>query len=319
MAPKVFIGSSTRGLRTAETIQRALSHESEAIVWTQGIFRHINVPIEDLMKAVNEFDFAVFVFLPEDVVSIREKDTLSVRDNVIFELGLFLGRLGRQRNFFITPKTEPKMELHLPSDLSGITPATYDPDSGNFLAAIGNALYELKESIHALGALTKHEAVLYDSTKEFKQYYFEHRNSYIYKDNKKDSPKSDAVLHFLSEGVLKVERKNLDGRFEIELRRDGPGKPSIAKEREPEHRIFRVNCECKVDGGQQKLRFVLKDIKADKWADHQSREINNTQWDTLEIYMRALSTVDLLFRIDFLEPTVASSVYVRKIVIVEEK
>jgi predicted nucleotide-binding protein len=43
----------------------------EAILWSQGIFRDTNVPIEDLMNAVNKFDFAVFIFLPEDYLEVR--------------------------------------------------------------------------------------------------------------------------------------------------------------------------------------------------------------------------------------------------------
>jgi predicted nucleotide-binding protein len=54
-----------------------------------------------LMAAVESCDFAVFVLLPEDHTDNRGQEALTVRDNVIFELGLFLGKLGRARNFFM--------------------------------------------------------------------------------------------------------------------------------------------------------------------------------------------------------------------------
>jgi predicted nucleotide-binding protein len=44
--------------------------------------------------------------LPEDFLEIRQNRELAVRDNVIFELGLFLGRLGRERIVFLAPKTD---------------------------------------------------------------------------------------------------------------------------------------------------------------------------------------------------------------------
>src|SRR3954452_19936075 len=102
--PKVFIGSSVAAVKVAEAVQVALVHDSEPVVWNQSIFRATNTPIEDLMEAIGEFDFAVFVFLPEDKVNIRGEDKAAVRDNVIFELGLFLGALGRRRVFFVAPK-----------------------------------------------------------------------------------------------------------------------------------------------------------------------------------------------------------------------
>lgn len=108
---------------------------------------------------------------------------MSVRDNVLFELGLFLGKLGRKRNFFLTPKNEPKIDLHLPSDLSGITPATYEWNAKNPQASVGPALYEIKHAIRQIGSMTKQQRVLYESA-ELKRYHFQHRRGYFWKDNK---------------------------------------------------------------------------------------------------------------------------------------
>ena len=88
MKPKVFIGSSTRGHAVAELVQAELAQDAEPVLWSQGVFRKTNVPIEDLMAAVEQFDFAVFVLLPEDNTEVRGQEALAVRDNVLFELGL---------------------------------------------------------------------------------------------------------------------------------------------------------------------------------------------------------------------------------------
>jgi hypothetical protein len=46
-------------------------------------------------------------------------------------------------------------ELHLPSDLAGVTPATYDPDrqDGNLNAALGPACNQIRKAIQKAGPL----------------------------------------------------------------------------------------------------------------------------------------------------------------------
>jgi hypothetical protein len=57
-------------------------------------------------------------------VKMRDKMVAVARDNVIFELGLFIGRLGRNRVFFIAPRGS--YDFHLPTDLLGVTSGDYD-------------------------------------------------------------------------------------------------------------------------------------------------------------------------------------------------
>jgi hypothetical protein len=319
MKPKVFIASSTNGLPVAEAAQIELKHDAQPVLWSQGIFRTTNVPIEDLMAALNEFDFAIFVFLPEDILIIRDKQVTSVRDNVLFELGMFLGKLGRKRNFFLTPKSESKTNLHLPSDFSGITPATYEWNAKNPQASVAPALFEIKQAIRDLGSITKRQALLYESAENLKPYHFEHRSGYFWKDDKKISPRGEGSLTFLPEGILRVERQNAEGRYEIELRREGPDKPSFLKKHEPVTRIIRVGCDAKVDAGEHTLRFVLKDTKAGKCGANAVRQVAATDWTPIEAYFRVGSTLDLLFRVDVEKVShVPSSVFLRNIRITEE-
>ena len=68
---------------------------------------------------------------------------MTPRDNVIFELGLFLGRLGPGRTFMVRPRG---VELLLPTDLLGVEPADYDPGD-DLLSALGTAAYRIKRAI----------------------------------------------------------------------------------------------------------------------------------------------------------------------------
>ena len=84
-------------------------------------------------------DFGVFIFSADDVIRMRKKEYSAVRDNVIFELGLFVGRLGKGRNFILLPRGEDK--LHIPTDLMALTTGTFDPNRSdkNLTAALGSA------------------------------------------------------------------------------------------------------------------------------------------------------------------------------------
>ena len=57
--------------------------------------------LEALVRMLDRFDFAVLVITPDDVVSIRGDIRQAPRDNVMFELGLFMGRLGPARTFAV--------------------------------------------------------------------------------------------------------------------------------------------------------------------------------------------------------------------------
>jgi predicted nucleotide-binding protein len=137
------------GLDPARAIQEELQHDLDCTVWNQGIFQPGKTPIEALTKALNEHDFAVFIFVPEDVVTLKGKSSETVRDNVLFELGLFIGKLGRERTFFVVPQGEEQM--HIATDLAGITPANYNPNNKNWQAAVSSACFHIRTRVRELG------------------------------------------------------------------------------------------------------------------------------------------------------------------------
>jgi tetratricopeptide (TPR) repeat protein len=148
--PRVFIGSSVEGLNVAYPVQQNLLHSAEVTVWDQGIFELSRTTMESLTTALAESDFAVFVFTPDDLVHIRDKTSLAVRDNVLFEFGLFIGKLGRDRVFFISPSDG---QLHLPTDLLGVTAGKYEStrSDGSMQAATGPVCHQIQLQIKKLG------------------------------------------------------------------------------------------------------------------------------------------------------------------------
>ena len=120
--PVVFVGSSRESLPVAELVNRRLNGEVETALWTRDIFQPSSFPIEDLGREVRRADFAVLVFGPDDVVISRGAENPAPRDNVVLELGMFLGALTRQRTFIVQPRD---IDLKIPADLMGLTPLEY--------------------------------------------------------------------------------------------------------------------------------------------------------------------------------------------------
>lgn len=152
MKPRAFVGSSVEGLNVAYAVQQNLMHDAEVTVWDQGVFELSSTTIESLTKTLSDNDFGIFVFSRDDLVKIRNKESPAVRDNILFEFGLFIGRMGRERVFFLLPTDD---ELHLPSDLLGVTPGRYDParSDGSMQAAAGPACHQIRTQMKALGPL----------------------------------------------------------------------------------------------------------------------------------------------------------------------
>jgi predicted nucleotide-binding protein len=146
---RLFVGSSTEGHRVAQAIQVLLDPVCEVEVWSQGAFGLSRGNLDSLVLALDQFDFAVLVLTADDMTLRRGKKLASPRDNVLFELGLFMGGLGRDRTFMVYDRNNPPA---LPTDLAGVTAATFEPHrSGNMQGALGAACTHIQTQIEKLG------------------------------------------------------------------------------------------------------------------------------------------------------------------------
>lgn len=124
LEPRLFIICSAEALDIAKCIRIGLKHVTRQIViWSdEQIFESGSYPLETLEKEVNQADFAIALAEPDDIIRSRDRSQVTVRDNVIFELGFFMSRLGRARSLLLVPRGT---DVKLPSDFKGLTPIAY--------------------------------------------------------------------------------------------------------------------------------------------------------------------------------------------------
>jgi hypothetical protein len=151
--PSVFIGSSSEGLAVAEEIRASLSPDADTTIWHEGVFGLGQGTLESLVNALDNFDFAILVLTPDDVIESRALTWQSPRDKVLFECGLFMGRLGQSRTFVVYDKDK---NVKLPSDLAGVTVSSYSSEraQGNLKLAVEEACSLIRKAINARGVLS---------------------------------------------------------------------------------------------------------------------------------------------------------------------
>jgi predicted nucleotide-binding protein len=139
---RIFIICSTEALPVARLIHSGLQYDDfDVVLWSEGVFKVTNYTLQTLEDEVDQCDFAIAVAHGDDVSSSRNQQWPVPRDNVIFELGLFMGRLGRARAILMEPREE---KIKLPSDLAGVTTIGYryapGKDESSHIAPAVNAL-----------------------------------------------------------------------------------------------------------------------------------------------------------------------------------
>lgn len=116
--PTVFVGSSSEALPVAKRVKKILAKSFECVLWTDDIFRSNDNILQTLLQASGIFDFGIMLLTADDVVVSRKHAFKAPRDNVLFELGIFLGRTGDGKAYALL---EDNAKAKLPSDLEGIT------------------------------------------------------------------------------------------------------------------------------------------------------------------------------------------------------
>ncbi|MFT3932113.1 MAG: nucleotide-binding protein [Chitinophagaceae bacterium] len=108
--PSIFIGSSTESLATARFVKEQFDPSIfEVDIWDEGVFGKGKTNVQWLKNFTDIYDFAIFIFVPEDEILVQTRTDKQGKDlagkatrhNVVFEFGLFLGRIGSKKTYIL--------------------------------------------------------------------------------------------------------------------------------------------------------------------------------------------------------------------------
>jgi predicted nucleotide-binding protein len=120
--PRIFIGSSKESLKVAYAVELRLKDDAEVKVW-RNCFKPGSGILDTLIDSLHEYDFAIFILGADDFIISRGIPSKIPRDNIFFEIGLFMGHIGRSRVFLVYDSND---DIKIPSDFAGIELVPYD-------------------------------------------------------------------------------------------------------------------------------------------------------------------------------------------------
>jgi hypothetical protein len=143
MSRKLFIGSSSEAIKFAQIVKKVLDSHFDVTIWDEKVFKSSVFKINQnyltaLLKASLEYDFGILIGSKDDLIQCRGSEFLQPRDNVLFELGLFTGRLGISKCAFLVENGAKTL-----SDLSGVTLANFETNDESSLIHATERIREL--------------------------------------------------------------------------------------------------------------------------------------------------------------------------------
>lgn len=150
LRPKLFIGSSTPGFAVAQQAKAYLSATADVFLWKDaGVWEVNRSTFDNLLRMAGYFDFGVFLATADDLTMQYDQLVIEPRDNVILEMALFLGAMGRDKAFLLVEEG-----IKLPSDFNGIYMPQFKKDDAGSMKVACQELIQKMEEHYKLGHLS---------------------------------------------------------------------------------------------------------------------------------------------------------------------
>ena len=120
---RIFIGSSSEARNIVNKLSVILGREGFSVkIWNHETFHSNDNYFESIKREMILADYSIFVVNPDDEIVKRGERIYATRDNVLLEIGMFIGFMSIKKVFclrIIDNRNGVAKEVILPSDLSG--------------------------------------------------------------------------------------------------------------------------------------------------------------------------------------------------------
>ncbi len=155
--PRIFVGSSTEAVNVDRHVRAILENLHAEVIGWRETYHAGDHPLDALLETARSVDGALLIATPDDSGLFRGEESMSPRDNVLIELGIFLSQLGKHRAALVLAPSSKAIGARLPSDLHGITVIAFEPDKP------ANNEWRLKDW---MDRVREHPSVVYPATVE---------------------------------------------------------------------------------------------------------------------------------------------------------
>lgn len=105
LKPRLFLGSSIEARPAAVQIKQTLADFADIEIWKDSFFLPGGSTSDTIEGRLQDFDGALFILSPDDLLASRGTVAPAPRTNVLLELGMFAGHLGMPNCIQIVLKT----------------------------------------------------------------------------------------------------------------------------------------------------------------------------------------------------------------------
>jgi len=125
---KVFVASSLEAKQDDQFIRGILENNNiNAVTW-KDIFHTGEFGLESLLNITEQVHGAIIISTCDDKIWYRGKESMAPRDNVLFEMGLFIKALGLKHVALVFCKNEKGESPKIPTDINGLNVIFFDKD-----------------------------------------------------------------------------------------------------------------------------------------------------------------------------------------------
>jgi hypothetical protein len=140
--PTLFIASSKEAKDIALAVKKHFQPFCNTDIWTDNVFAKNKTFLESLLNFSSFYDFSIVLLTADDKRIVRKKRYAVPRDNLLFELGLFMGRLGTHRAFALA---EDKIKIL--SDFHGVSLASFSRTKSPKAESLRMACEQIREEM----------------------------------------------------------------------------------------------------------------------------------------------------------------------------